>query len=423
MARTWLTIQVELVSGRGEFYWPRPGRVFVARRSFTFRQLATAINLAFGRWELAHLHRFVLGDGTEIVPVAWWDDVDDDAADDAATTLSRMQPGEQFAYEFDLGDGWEHVCTVGPERVDPAEVYGLEPDDPVAYFGWGELPDQHGRAWGSDDGSTPPPPPPDPPTSDLPPLMPGWGDWQPPGGALLEALPPLREWDGDAYAALRGAVLRGDGQAVMDLLVDRVPAEAAQLAGDGLLLAVEQRLDGATGMARELAEDLRGQFDPGAITLADELDAVCGDTSTPTLTPVPVALDELSMHLESGDDLGGGHLDLRTGQIWPVDAELVADDLEDWEELDRWLDVTPIGSREAWQDMREFAGTIEDGELGERLLQAIAGRGAFRAFRLLLDDHPDTRDTWQVFADERRRGRAREWLAARGCRPARPGDA
>lgn len=171
-----------MVSGRGEYYWPRPGRIFVARRSFTFRQLANAINLAFGRWELAHLHRFVLDDGTEIVPVAWWDEVDEDAADDATTTLARLQLGEQFAYEFDLGDGWEHLCTVGPERVDPMEVYGPEPDDPAPYFGWGDLPDQHGRQWGSDDGSNTPPPQPDPPASDLPPLMPSWGNWQHPPG-------------------------------------------------------------------------------------------------------------------------------------------------------------------------------------------------------------------------------------------------
>ena len=423
MTRTWLTIQVELVSGRGEHYWPRPGRIFVARRSFTFRQLANAINLAFGRWELAHLHRFVLSDGTEIVPLAWWDEADDDAADDATTSLSRLQLGEQFAYEFDLGDGWEHLCTVGPERVDPTEVYGPEPDDPSPYFGWGDLPDQHGRQWGSDDGSATPPPAPDSPTSDLPPLMASWGHRPEPVGALLHGLPPLRDWDTDAYAALRGAVYRGDGQAVMDVLVDRVAAEAAQLAGDGLLLAVEQNVTGSTALARELAEHLRGQFDPGAIALANELDAACGDHAAPALTPVPMELDELSMHLESGDEFAGGRLNLMTGQIWPVDAELVADDLEDWDEPDRWLDVTPIGSRAAWQDMREFAGTIEDGELGERLLQAIAGRGAFRAFRILLDDHPEARDAWRIFADERKRGRAREWLADHGYRPARPTDA
>ena len=83
----------------------------MARRSFTFRQLAN-VSTSPGRWELAHLHRFL------------------------------------------LGDGWEHLCTVGPERVDPAEAYGPEPDEPSPYFGWGDLPDQHGRQWGSDDGST-----------------------------------------------------------------------------------------------------------------------------------------------------------------------------------------------------------------------------------------------------------------------------
>jgi hypothetical protein len=30
MARTWLSIRVDLVSGRGEDYWPRPGRIFAA---------------------------------------------------------------------------------------------------------------------------------------------------------------------------------------------------------------------------------------------------------------------------------------------------------------------------------------------------------------------------------------------------------
>lgn len=252
--------------------------------------------------------------------------------------------------------------------------------------------------------------------------MPGWGDRQPPVLRLAHDLPRLRDWDAEAYGALQGAVYRGDGETVMELLQDRAAAEAAQLAGDGLLIAVEQDIEGAATVAAELAEDLRGQFDPGAVTLANELDAVCGDETAPTLEPVPVDLDELSMHLESGDELGYGRLDLQTGQILPDDPALLADDLEDWEDPDRWLAVTPLGSREAWEDMREFAGIVEDGELGERLLQAIDGRGAFRAFRLLLDDHPETRDAWRIFAEERQRGRAREWLATHGHRPARPAE-
>ena len=35
MTRIWLSITVEMVSGRGERFWPRPGRVFVASRAHT----------------------------------------------------------------------------------------------------------------------------------------------------------------------------------------------------------------------------------------------------------------------------------------------------------------------------------------------------------------------------------------------------
>ncbi len=40
MARTWPSIRVDLIEGHGEQYWPRPGRIFAAARSHTFKQLA-----------------------------------------------------------------------------------------------------------------------------------------------------------------------------------------------------------------------------------------------------------------------------------------------------------------------------------------------------------------------------------------------
>ena len=49
MSRTWLSVRVDLVSGRGEDLWPRPGRIFAAARAMTFGQLAGAIADAFGR--------------------------------------------------------------------------------------------------------------------------------------------------------------------------------------------------------------------------------------------------------------------------------------------------------------------------------------------------------------------------------------
>jgi hypothetical protein len=70
-------------------------------------------------------------------------------------------------HEFDFGDSWKHLCTVGPEPIDPLHVLGIRPRTPLPYLGWGDLPDQHGRRWAGDDGVSAPPP--DPGGVDLPP--------------------------------------------------------------------------------------------------------------------------------------------------------------------------------------------------------------------------------------------------------------
>ncbi len=172
VTRTWLSIRVDLVSGRGEHFWPRPGRNFAAARTHRFGQLAEAINSAFARWDSAHLYHFLLADGTRIGEPEF-DDFDEDVIDASATTLSKLSPGEQFAYEFDFGDSWIHLCTVRPERLDVEEELGVFPPEPVPYWGWGTIPDQYGRRWPNDDDEDVQPA--DPGVSDLPPLIPGWG--------------------------------------------------------------------------------------------------------------------------------------------------------------------------------------------------------------------------------------------------------
>ena len=172
MARTWLSIRVDIVGGRGEDCWPRPGRIFAAARTHTFAQLATAIDDAFARWDRAHLHQFWTADGHRIGEPDPDDDFDDDMLDGRRLTLGRLKPGEQFAYEFDFGDSWMHLCTVAERRIDPFETLGIAPASPLPYWGWGDIPDQYGRAWDGDDGESRPPP--RPKRSDLPDL----GPWQ-----------------------------------------------------------------------------------------------------------------------------------------------------------------------------------------------------------------------------------------------------
>lgn len=178
MTRAWLSITVELIEGRGQHLWPRPARIFVAARTHTFAQFAESIDDAFARWDLAHLHEFHFPDpddpsGYERVatPDPDWDM--GDVTDMATTKLSRLDAGQQFLYVFDLGDDWTHLCTVADKRVDPAEVYGITPPRPAAYFGWGGIPDQYGRRFNGDSDDAPLPP--DPRCADLPSLRPWWG--------------------------------------------------------------------------------------------------------------------------------------------------------------------------------------------------------------------------------------------------------
>jgi hypothetical protein len=129
-----------------------PGRVFAVAPSLTFARLAEEIDTAFGRWDLAHLHVFELGDGRRLgVPD---DDPGEDAwlDDTAAKVGTELAQGDEFVYTFDLGDDWRHRCSVLGEKVDPRDLFGETPPGPVVLEGWGWLPDQYGRETADDAG-------------------------------------------------------------------------------------------------------------------------------------------------------------------------------------------------------------------------------------------------------------------------------
>jgi hypothetical protein len=63
MARTWLEIRVVLEGGGGIDLRPPPGRTMIVGPGHSFEQLVVAINAAFARWDLSHLHEFRLADG------------------------------------------------------------------------------------------------------------------------------------------------------------------------------------------------------------------------------------------------------------------------------------------------------------------------------------------------------------------------
>ena len=145
MARTWLTIRVELLSGIYAECDPAPGRVFLVGPRHTFQQFARAINVGFARWDHSHLYGFELADGN-VVGFTDEDFSEEDVLDHATTkVLDHVRPGERFGYRFDFGDEWIHECVVDATKVDPVDVYGEPTVEPVPVFGWGTIPDQYGR--------------------------------------------------------------------------------------------------------------------------------------------------------------------------------------------------------------------------------------------------------------------------------------
>ncbi len=149
-----MVLRVMLLAQGGEDLVAPPGRDLLVSDAHTFADLAAAIDRAFARWDLSHLHEFRLGDGRRIGMIGP-DDVEEDVAglDEGAVTLQQagLRRGDGFEYVFDFGDGWEHRCIVLRRDVDPVRESGASSVEIVPVFGWGTIPDQYGRTTPEDE--------------------------------------------------------------------------------------------------------------------------------------------------------------------------------------------------------------------------------------------------------------------------------
>ncbi len=411
MARTWLSVTVELLGGRGEELWPWPGRIFAVGPSHTFMDLADAINDAFARWDRSHLSMFTLADGRVITDEETGADMASSIRgpiiapiDIAAAKVARtVEPGAEFQFTFDLGDAWTHRCVVGEVKVDPVEVLGIRPDSPLPYWGWGSIPDQYGRRWDTDDGESPAP-----------------GKPGRPHPMLLHAWPEQGQAPGLDLSELRAAIAAADAARFLAAVTGHDIDDALQQVGAGIPMALQQKRQDAGPVALSVINRLTWRDGAGDRVLAEDL--LAGLRREPmTGSVVPVDLDILSTVLEGESELStGGYLDLRTGQVYDesaTDPMMVGEDtaIDVEEEPGRWLRLDSTGSRNGWHDMAAFAGRQHDEVLRERLERAIEGKGAFSRFRDLVHGE-NLGDQWYAFSTDRQMGRAREFLADHGIR-------
>lgn len=411
MARTWLSVTVELLGGRGEELWPSPGRVFAVGPSHTFMDLANAVNDAFARWDRSHLSMFTLADGRVVTDTETGAEmagsiggpITEPVDIESAKVARLLRPGAEFQFTFDLGDDWTHRCVVGRDKVDPVDVLGITPRSPLPYWGWGAIPDQYGRRWADDDGQSRVP---SRPAQPHPMLLHAW-----PG---VEQAPPLD------LSELRQAIAAADATRFLAAVSGRDIDDALQQVGAGLPMALQQRRERAELVTLSVINRLTRRAGTGDQVLAEDLLA-CLRGEPLGGRVVPVDLEMLGTELEGDPNTStGGYVDLHTGNVYDdssTDPMLVGEDaaVDVDEDPDRWFRFDRTGSRDGWRDMEAFTERQHDAALRERLERAIEGKGAFHRFRdLVLQE--SLADQWYAFSTDRQLGRARELLADKGIR-------
>lgn len=141
----WFIIRVELIGSPIERISQPPGRDLLVSPRHSLLELAIAIDSAFARWDLGHLHEFRMPGGETYVLGGDDEGHPSTSTESVLLGLLSLTEGSVLEYVFDLGDEWLHRCEVRSVGRNPETDFGDVPLGPVPIFGWGSIPDQYGR--------------------------------------------------------------------------------------------------------------------------------------------------------------------------------------------------------------------------------------------------------------------------------------
>ncbi|MCK4340319.1 MAG: hypothetical protein KAY37_01175 [Phycisphaerae bacterium] len=153
---------------------------------------------------------------------------------------------------------------------------------------------------------------------------------------------------------------------------------------------------------------------------------------------LPIDIGEIASMMEMADFESNGYLDTQTGKTVLLPPELVdlefqdddeLDDLPEWEKelvpiaraieegSERYVLIPDFPSYEAYELMAEFAESLTDPQLCDRMAIALDGKGAFRRFRGVLERYPEEEKRWYAFKEAAMVERVRQWLEELGLEP------
>ncbi|GAB4202632.1 MAG: hypothetical protein OHK0013_16080 [Sandaracinaceae bacterium] len=133
---------------------------------------------------------------------------------------------------------------------------------------------------------------------------------------------------------------------------------------------------------------------------------------TGPLRKVPIAWEALEDAFENNAPAVHSYLHLETGEVIRIVDGVADPAMHQRVSTDPlYLRVDPVSSREQYRWMERFIATVEAGELRDKLVQAIDGKGAFRRFKDVLMTYPVDRERWFTFRSERLRACMEQWLS------------
>jgi hypothetical protein len=135
--------------------------------------------------------------------------------------------------------------------------------------------------------------------------------------------------------------------------------------------------------------------------------------ATGPMREVPVDWEALEDAFENNAPEVHSYLHLTTGEVLRVvdgvaDPQMHVRIASDG----NYLRIDPVSSREQYRLMERFIPMVDEGELRNKLTQAIDGKGAFRRFKDVLMSFATERERWFTFRSERLRTFMEAWLAA-----------
>jgi hypothetical protein len=149
---------------------------------------------------------------------------------------------------------------------------------------------------------------------------------------------------------------------------------------------------------------------------------------------IPVSLKQVAEELEALPEGWTAYVHRETSELYSFSDEEAAlaeggeeegeDRRADWEiesvakarevlDSEAWIALPGKFEINEWEIMRDFAQTQTDQEAAENLLRAIHGRGAFRYFKDVVNQH-GLRDEWFEFKERALERIAREALEEAG---------